>query len=164
MIPSLSLGAIYLSMFAQPRLFMPALYGTFTLLVLISVVNNLPFSTRAGVSNMLQIGYELEEAASIEGASFLRRMRKIIFPLAKPGFLTGFMLIFVSVIRDLDLIILLITPRTSTLAYMIWWFMDNNLDAYANVVAAFIFIIVFVVYIIAKKVGKVDLASGIKGG
>ena len=164
MIPSISLGAMYLSMFAQPRLFLPALYGTFTLLVMISVVKNLPFSTRAGVSNMLQIGLELEEAANIQGANFFRRFRKIVFPLAKPGFLSGFMLIFVSVIRDLDLIILLITPRMATLAYMVWWYIESALDSYANVVATFIFMTVFIVYVIAKKVGKVDLAAGIRGG
>ena len=164
MIPSISLGAMYLSMFAQPRLFIPALYGTFTLLVLISVVKNLPFSTRAGVSNMMQIGHELEEAASIKGANFFKRFQRIVFPLAKSGFLTGFMLIFVSVIRDLDLIVLLITPRMNTLAYMVWWFIDQDYDAHANAVAFFIFLIVFVTYVVARKIGKVDLAAGIKGG
>jgi len=164
MIPSVSFGALYLSMFAQPRLFLPALYGTFALLVLISVVNNLPFSTRAGVANMLQIGYELEESASIGGASFLKLFRKIVLPLAKPGFLSGFILIFVSVIRDFDLIVLLITPRTTTLSYMAWWFLDDKYDSYANAIAAIIFAIVFVVYIVAKKIGKVDLAAGLKGG
>ena len=163
-IPSITLGAIYLSMFAQPRFFIPSLYGTLALLILISVVNNLPFSTRAGLSNMLQIGVELEEAASIEGASFFRRMRKIIFPLAKPSFLTGFMLIFISVIRDLDLIILLVTPGLSTLPLMAFAFANRNLDSYANVIAVILFFIIFVVYVVAKKVGKVDLAAGLKGG
>ena len=164
MIPSITLGTIYLSMFAQPRFIIPALYGTFALLLLISVVKNLPFSTRAGISNMLQIGYELEEAASIEGANFFQRFRKIVFPLAKPGFLSGFMLIFVSVIRDLDLIVLLITPRMTTLAYMVWWFIEGTNDSHANAVATFIFLIVFVTYILAKKIGKLDLAASIRGG
>ena len=164
MIPSISFGAMYLSMFAQPRLFIPALYGTFALLVLISIVKNLPFSTRAGVSNMLQIGLELEEAASIQGANFFKRFQKIVFPLAKPGFLSGFMLIFVSVIRDLDLIILLITPRMTTLAYMVWWYIEAGFDSLANVVATFMFLTVFIIYVLAKKLGNVDLAAGIKGG
>ena len=164
MIPSISFGALYLSMFAQPRLFLPSLYGTLSLLILISVVNNLPFSTRAGLSNMLQIGKDLEETASIEGASFFRRMRKIVFPLARPSFLTGFMLIFISVIRDLDLIILIVTPALSTLPLLAFAYTNNNMDAYANVVACVLFLIIFVVYIIAVKVGKVDLAAGLKGG
>ena len=45
----------------------PALYGTFALLTLVSVVKHL-LAARAGTSNMLQISGELEEAATIEGA------------------------------------------------------------------------------------------------
>jgi len=164
MIPSITFGALYLTMFAQPRFFMPALYGTFALLVLISVVDNLPFSTRAGIANMMQISNELEESAYLAGASFFRRFYKIILPLAKPGFLSGFILIFVGVIRDLDLIILIMTPRMTTLSYMVWWFLDDNYEALANVVATVIFIIVFMVYILAKKIGKVDIAAGLRGG
>lgn len=163
LIPSISFGAIYLSMFAQPRLFIPALYGTFALLVLICMVDGLPFSTRAGVSNMLQIGFELEEAASIEGASFIRRFRKIVFPLAKPGFLSGFMLIFISVIKELDLLILILTPRLSTLPSMMFSYVMGGVDEYGNVVVVIMFIIILSVYIIANKIGKADLAAGIGG-
>jgi len=83
LIPSIAFGAIYLSMFSQRQLFMPALYGTLALLVLISVVKYLPFSTRSGISNMMQIGLELEEAGAIEGAAFSTRFSRIIMPLAK---------------------------------------------------------------------------------
>ena len=83
----------------------PALYGTFALLTLVSVVKHL-LAARAGTSNMLQISGELEEAATIEGAGFFRRFVKIVFPLSKGGFISGFMLIFVSIMKELDLIIL----------------------------------------------------------
>lgn len=100
LIPSVAFGGIYLSMFSQPQqifgvTLVPALYGTFALLTLVSVVKHLPFAARAGTSNMLQISGELEEAATIEGAGFFRRFVKIVFPLSKGGFISGFMLIFV---------------------------------------------------------------------
>ena len=111
LIPSVAFGGIYLSMFSQPQqifgvTLVPALYGTFALLTLVSVVKHLPFAARAGTSNMLQISGELEEAATIEGAGFFRRFVKIVFPLSKGGFISGFMLIFVSIMKELDLIIL----------------------------------------------------------
>ena len=120
LIPSVAFGGIYLSMFSQPQqifgvTLVPALYGTFALLTLVSVVKHLPFAARAGTSNMLQISGELEEAATIEGAGFFRRFVKIVFPLSKGGFISGFMLIFVSIMKELDLIILIMTPTTSTL-------------------------------------------------
>ena len=96
LIPSVAFGGIYLSMFSQPQqifgvTLVPALYGTFALLTLVSVVKHLPFAARAGTSNMLQISGELEEAATIEGAGFFRRFVKIVFPLSKGGFISGFM-------------------------------------------------------------------------
>ena len=123
LIPSVAFGGIYLSMFSQPQqifgvTLVPALYGTFALLTLVSVVKHLPFAARAGTSNMLQISGELEEAATIEGAGFFRRFVKIVFPLSKGGFISGFMLIFVSIMKELDLIILIMTPTTSTLPYL----------------------------------------------
>ncbi|WP_273481616.1 hypothetical protein [Dysosmobacter welbionis] len=36
---------------------------------------------------------------------------KIVFPLSKGGFISGFMLIFVSIMKELDLIILIMTPH-----------------------------------------------------
>lgn len=116
LIPSVAFGGIYLSMFSQPQqifgvTLVPALYGTFALLTLVSVVKHLPFAARAGTSNMLQISGELEEAATIEGAGFFRRFVKIVFPLSKGGFISGFMLIFVSIMKELDLIILIMTPK-----------------------------------------------------
>jgi len=163
MIPSVSLGALYLTMWIEPRWFIPSLYGTFSLLVLICVVNGLPSASRAGTANMMQIGYDLEEAASIQGASFIRRFGKIVLPLAKPGFLTGFILIFMSTITTLDLIILLMATNTTTLSYMVFSFSESGESAHASVLSAFMFLMVLGTYLIAIKVGNVDLAAAYGG-
>jgi iron(III) transport system permease protein len=62
--PAIAFGAMYLSMFAIPHGPIPALYGTFTLLVLVSVFKRLPYSVRTGTSAVTQIGQELEEHTS----------------------------------------------------------------------------------------------------
>lgn len=113
--PPIAFGAMYLSMFARQQLFIPALYGTFTLLVLISVISRLPYSTRTGTSAVAQIGQELEEIAEIQRASWFRRFRSIVFPLALPGVVSGMMVSFVGIMRELSLIILLVTPATRVL-------------------------------------------------
>lgn len=168
LIPSVAFGGIYLSMFSQPQtLFgvtlVPALYGTFTLLTLVSVVKHLPFASRAGTSNMLQISGELEEAATIEGAGFFRRFIKIVFPLSKGGFISGFMLIFVSIMKELDLIILIMTPTTSTLPYLAFQYQNGNSPQASNCVAIVMFSIVFLVYAIANLSGRADLAKSMAG-
>ncbi|MFR4973462.1 MAG: ABC transporter permease, partial [Butyricicoccus pullicaecorum] len=84
LIPSVAFGGIFLSMFSMPQTIfgvtiIPSLYGTFALISLTSVVKHLPFASRAGTSNMLQISGELEEAASIVGAGFFKRFARIVF-------------------------------------------------------------------------------------
>ena len=168
LIPSVAFGGIYLSMFSQPQqifgvTLVPALYGTFALLTLVSGVKHLPFAARAGTSNMLQISGELEEAATIEGAGFFRRFVKIVFPLSKGGFISGFMLIFVSIMKELDLIILIMTPTTSTLPYLAFRYQNGNSPQASDCVAIVMFSIVFLVYAIANLSGKADLAKSMAG-
>ncbi|MEW6549065.1 MAG: iron ABC transporter permease [Spirochaetota bacterium] len=163
LIPSIAFGAIYLSMFSKPRLFIPALYGSLALLVVISVVKYLPFSTRAGTSNMMQIGSELEEAAVVEGASFFTRFARIIMPLAGKGFMSGFILIFISAMKELDLIVLLMTPATSTLTAMTYSYAESGFHQFSDALITLIVAIIMVVYVLAAKLGKVDMSKGLGG-
>lgn len=168
LIPSIAFGGIFLSMFSKPQTLwgitlIPSLYGTFALLTLTSVVKHLPFASRAGTSNMLQIGGELEEAASIAGAGFFKRLISIVFPLSKGGFISGFMLIFVSIMKELDLIILIMTPTTSTLPYLAFQYQNGNAVQASNCVAIVMFSIVFLVYALANIFGNADLAKSMAG-
>jgi iron(III) transport system permease protein len=143
-IPGIAFGAVYISMFTKPVGPIPPLYGTFALLVVVSVAKHLPFSARTGVSAMLQVGKELEEAATIAGASPWRRFWKIIFPLTSTGFVSGFLLNFISTMRELSLIILLVTPTTAVLASMTMRYIENGNEQQANAV---ILILIFLVLI-----------------
>jgi iron(III) transport system permease protein len=169
LIPSIAFGAMYLSMFSVARTvtvfgititLFPALYGTFVLLVLVSVVKNLPFSSRAGAANMMQIGTELEEAAQVAGAGFIRRFRRIIFPLSKNGFMSGFMLIFMAVMKELDLLVILISPSSQTLPYMAYSYMSGGMEQFSNVVAILMFLVVFLIYFVANKFFNADISKG----
>ena len=116
----IAFSTMYFSMFSRPHFggLMPSLYGTFTLIVLTSVVKHFPFASKSGTANMLSISVELEEAADIAGASFWKRMSSIIVPLAKNGFISGFMLTFISIAKELDLVIIMMTPSTQTMSYL----------------------------------------------
>jgi len=133
-IPGIAFGAIYISMFAKPVGPIPALYGTFALLIVVSVAKNLPFSSRTGVTAMLQVGKELEEAAQIAGANSWVRFKKILFPLTRSGFVSGFLLTFITTMRELSLIILLVTPATQVLASMTMRYTENGSEQKADAV------------------------------
>jgi iron(III) transport system permease protein len=141
-IPGIAFGAIYISMFAKPVGPIPALYGTFALLVVVSVAKNLPFSSRSGVSSMMQVGRELEEAAEVAGAGSWLRFTRIIFPLIRGGFISGFLLSFISAMRELSLIILLVTPATQVLASMTMRYLENGSEQQADAVIVLLVVLV----------------------
>jgi len=133
-IPGIAFGAVYISMFAKPVGFLPALYGSFALLVIVSVAKNLPFSSRTGVTAMMQVSKELEEAAKLAGANAWVRFTRIIFPLTRSGFISGFLLTFITTMRELSLIILLVTPATQVLASMTMRYTENGSEQKADAV------------------------------
>ena len=133
-IPGIAFGAVYISMFAKPVGPIPPLYGTFALLVVVSVAKNLPFSSRTGVSAMMQVGKELEEAAAVAGANAWLRFKRIIFPLTRGGFISGLLLTFITTMRELSLIILLVTPATQVLASMTMRYTENGSEQKADAV------------------------------
>ena len=143
-IPGIAFGAVYISMFTKPVGFIPPLYGTFALLVVVSVAKHIPYSARSGVSAMLQVSKELEEAAAIAGASPWQRFKRIIFPLTSTGFVSGFLLTFITTMRELSLIILLVTPTTAVLASMTMRYIENGNEQQADAVIILLIIIVLI--------------------
>ena len=155
LMPGVAFSAIYFAMFSQPRLggLIPSLYGTFTLILLVSIVKHFPFASRSGSSNMMQISVELEEAATINGAGFWRRIRSIVIPLAKNGFLSGFLLSFISIAKELDLIAILMTPKNYTLSFLAFDYSKEAMPQVADAICIVIIIFILVTNRIADKFG-----------
>lgn len=163
LVPSIAFSAIYLSMFSAPQFFVPSLYGTLAILILITVVSELPFTTRAGSSSMIQIGHELEEASIVAGASWFTRFRRILLPLSKKGLLSGFILVFIGAMKELDLLILLVTPNTATLTTYTFDLQEQGYPQTANAVVFLIIMIIMIVYLLITVVGKTDLTKSMGG-
>lgn len=159
LIPGIALGAMYLSMFAVQRGPVPALYGTFTLLVLISIVKRLPYTTRTGASAITQIGIELEEAAELQGASWLNRFRRIVLPLASSGVMSGMMITYITIMRELSLIIILITPATRVLMTMSYRYVEEDYIQHGNTLILLVIMLTLIGEVIAWRLGRGRLAA-----
>ena len=151
----IAFSTMYFSMFSRPHLggLMPSLYGTFTLIVLTSVVKHFPFASKSGTANMLSISVELEEAADIAGASIWKRMSSIIVPLAKNGFISGFMLTFISIAKELDLIIIMMTPTTQTMSYLAFTYSQDGYNQMSDAVSVCVLAFILVCYTVANRFG-----------
>ena len=90
---------------------------------------------------------------------------RVVSGLEKPqsGFISGFRLIFVSIMTELDLIILIMTPKTSTLPYLAFQYQNQNCPQASDCVAIVMFSIVFLVYALANIFGDADLAKSMAG-
>lgn len=152
--PALAFGAIYIGLFARPIGPLPALYGTFTLLVLICTVKMLPIITRTSISTLLQLDKSLEEAAQVQGIGWVKRMTRIVVPIIASGLLSGMLLAFVSVMRELSLIILLVTPSTNVLAGAIYNYQIGGLEQLVGVASTLLVVLVISINFIARAIAR----------
>lgn len=163
LIPSIVFGAIYLSLFAVRRGPIPALYGTFAILVLVTVAKQLPYTVRSGVSAMHQVSGELEEAAVVLGASWWRRFRSIVFPLTRSGFVAGSLIVFITTMRELSLYILLSTPSNRLLTAMTYRYTEVGYEQFSNAMTVLLTVIVMIVTVVVQWWQRTDLAEGVGG-
>ncbi len=148
--PSIALGAIYIGMFSTSIGPLPALYGTFAILVLITVVKNLPFTSRTGIAAMLQIDKSLEETARVQGIGWFRRMFRIIVPLSMSGLVAGMLLTFITAMRELSLIILLLSPGNMVLTGVIFAYQEQDMAQHSGAVTLMLVLLIIVVSVLVR--------------
>ncbi len=158
LIPSMAFGSIFLAV-STKLLF---LRGTFLLLVLVASIKYLPFASRSGASAMMQLSGEIEEAAIIVGAPWHVRMLKILFPIQKSSFISGYLLPFVSCIRELSLFILL-TSSGTLITTLLSYFDERNVVQMSNGINLLIILVVLIVNFTINKLTGASIDKGIGG-
>ncbi|WP_083460067.1 ABC transporter permease [Jiangella muralis] len=154
LIPGIALGAAFIAQFGRPIGPLPALYGTFAILVIAGAAYTLPFAAQSGRTSVGQISGELEESAVMAGAGMTRRLGRIVVPLAARGLLAGGVLVFVKMVRDLSLVVLLVTPATPLLSVVTYRYASEGFAQFANAIT---------VIIAAISVGATVLARRLQG-
>lgn len=158
LIPSMAFGSIFLAV-STKLLF---LRGTFLLLVIVASVKYLPFASRSGTSAMMQLSGEIEEAAIIVGAPWITRMTKILFPIQKSSFISGYLLPFVSCIRELSLFVLLASSGT-LITTLLSYFDERNVVQMSNGINLLIIMVVLLVNFTTNKLTGASIDKGIGG-
>ena len=153
-IPGLVLG-LALS-FVYLRVPLP-IYGTLAILLISYSTRYLPYGMRYASSAMAQMSKELEESATVFGASWGQTFRRVLVPLASSGILAGWVYILVVSFRELSSTILLYSPGTEVLSVLIWEQFENGqfttLAAIGVCMVAILVVLVFVAYRLGARVG-----------
>ena len=133
------------------------IYGTMWILLIAYVTRFMPYGMRFSTISMLQIHKELEESASLSGASWFTTFRRIILPLLKPGLLAGWIYIMIVSVRELSSSILLYSPGTEVIAIVLWEFWQNgsyvDLSAFGVMLMLALFFFVIVAQLLGKRFG-----------
>ena len=158
LIPAMAFGSIFLAVTSK----LVFLRGTFLILVIVASVKYLPFASRSGTSAMMQLSGEIGEAAMIVGAPWHKRMLRILFPIQKSSFISGFLLPFVSCIRELSLFILL-TSSGTLITTLLSYFDEKNVEQMSNGINLLIVAIVLIVNFTINKLTGASIDKGIGG-
>lgn len=158
LLPSLGVGAAFFILGSKV-----GLYPTLTLVVIVGVVKYIPFASRASLNAMTQLSGEIEEAAVIQNIPWWKRMGRIIVPIQKSAFISGYMLPFITCIRELTLFMML-TSQGKLLTTLMDYFDEMNLPAFSSAINLIIIIFVLAVNLLLNKLTGASLDSGIGGG
>ncbi len=157
LIPGIALGGAFIAQFGRPIGPLPALYGTFALLVIAGAAYTLPFAGQSGRAAMTQVSGDLEESATMAGARLPRRLVAIFVPLVARSMIAGAVLVFVKIIRDLSLMVLLMTPATPLLSVVAFRYASEGFVQFANAITAVIVLLSVGATLLARRLQKATL-------
>ena len=133
-----------------------SLYGTLWIIMVAYLAVYLPFAVRTTNSTLQQVHDSLEEAAKASGAKLLPRLRDIILPLARPGMIAGWILVFMPALRELTVSILLYAYHTETIGVVVYNLQDAGYREIAAALASIVMaILIFGNMLIRKLTGGV---------
>mgnify|MGYP000930058365 CR=1 FL=1 len=159
LMPSIAVGAAFFIMFSNEKI---NLFNTYTLLVIAGTIKYIPFASRSSLNSMLQLSNEIEEAAIIQGLPWHKRMFRIIIPIQKSSIISGYLLPFMTCLRELSLFMLLCT-QGFIVATTLDYFDEMGLYAFSSAINLILIVLILISNLLVNKVTGASLDKGIGG-
>ena len=159
LMPSLAVGAAFFILFSTEKL---NLFNSYTLLIVVGTIKYIPFASRSSLNSMLQLSGEIEEAAIIQDIPWIKRMTRIIIPIQKSSIISGYLLPFMTCLRELSLFMLL-CGQGLVLATTLDYFDEMGLYAFSSGINLILIITILVSQALVNKVTGASLDKGIGG-
>jgi iron(III) transport system permease protein len=158
-VPGILFGLGLLYVFLELPLFRP-FYGTIWLMILATVVAHMTFGTQVLKNNLLQLSRELEEAARVSGASWLRTLTGVVLPILFPSLLLVAVTSFITAARDVASVALVAVAGTKTLSLVQLDYMVQGRYGSAAVISFVVILMSTGLALLARLFG---LRVGIRG-
>ena len=159
LMPSIAVGAALFVLFSSESI---KLYNTYTGLIVAGTIKYIPFASRSSLNSMLQLSGEIEEAAIIQDVPWIKRMTRIIIPIQKSSIISGYLLPFMTCLRELSLFMLL-CGQSKILSTMLDYFDEMGLYAFSSGINLLLIITILIFNSIVNKVTGASLDKGIGG-
>ncbi|MDE7454747.1 MAG: iron ABC transporter permease [Clostridia bacterium] len=165
LIPSMCFGAVYLALSLSPGFnwLQNSTTTLFILLILVGSVKFMPFASRTGTNAMLQLSGEIEEAAIMMNVPWWKRMTHVLFPIQKSSFMSGYLLPFISCMRELSLFVLLTQSHETLITTLLQEYSRTGLTQVSNAINLLIVVVVLVIQFVVNKLTGASLDKGIGG-
>ncbi len=161
LIPSMSFGAVYLAL-SYTKGF-TWLDGSYFLLFLVGAIKFMPFASRTGTSAMMQLSGEIEEAAIMMNVPWWKRMAKVLFLIQKSSFISGYLLPFISCMREMSLFVLLVPSYTTLVTTVLQEYSRTGLSQAANAINLLIIVVALVIQFVVNKLTGASIDKGVGG-
>ncbi len=92
--------------------------GLTLIAVAVGTVKYIPMASRSSLNAMMQLSGEIEEAGIIQGIPWWKRMTHIVFPIQKAAIISGFLLPFISCMREYDLFVFIGNEQLTLTKFM----------------------------------------------
>jgi iron(III) transport system permease protein len=148
--PGLVLGVALIFIYLRSPL---PIYGTLLILFIAYVTRYLPYGMRYSGASLAQVGAELEESASMSGATWRDTFRRIVIPLMAPGLVAGWIYVVVVSVRELSSSILLYSQNTRVMSVTIWEFWQNGQTGVLAALGICMVIVLMALVAVAYKFG-----------
>ena len=159
LMPSIAVGVAFFILFSNKHF---NLFNTYTLLIIAGTIKYIPFASRSSLNSMLQLSGEIEEAAVIQDVPWIKRMTRIIIPIQKSSIISGYLLPFMTCLRELSLFMLLCVQGfilSTTLDY----FDEMGLYAFSSGINLILIVTILICNALVNKVTGASLDKGIGG-
>ncbi|MGH2707343.1 MAG: carbohydrate ABC transporter permease, partial [Actinomycetota bacterium] len=158
MFPELTIGISVATSFARL-----GLVDSYAGLVAAHLIGSLPFIAWILVGAFQAIPADLEEAASIDGASKLRTLLRVVFPLAAPGIAAASLFVWLYSWNEF-LYARLLTTTQNTLPLQVFTAIDRGgKQQMATVAAVLTLPTLFMVYFLQRYLRPGALTGAVKG-
>ncbi len=151
-IPGVIMGLGLLWLFLEAPLVRP-LYGTMFVLIWATTLSSLTLSVQLSKSHLLQLNDELEECSRVSGGSWPYTFRRVILPLMAPVLSTVAIVAFISAVRNVAHVAILVTSNTQPLAiYQLNLMIDGRYEP-AAVIGVVVVLMTTGVAVVGRSVG-----------